>query len=141
MANPASGIRALRGPSIALPVRVLAPGDPRQPLRGVFGIAWKGCRPLLSALFLLVGSTASAAKISFSEKGYIDVGGLVQAQPDRAVPDRQVRAVTHRSQTITSMRRAIAPWCSRADLNAATSVGSPGLRPEFMPGTRIRLLS
>ena len=39
------------------------------------------------------------------------------------------------------MRRAIAPWCSRADLNAATSVGSLGLRPEFMPGTGIRLLS
>jgi hypothetical protein len=28
-----------------------------------------------------------------------------------------------------------APWCSSADLNAATSVGSAGLRPEFMPGT------
>ena len=35
----------------------------------------------------------------------------------------------------------MAPWCSRADLNAATSVGSLGLRPEFMPGTGIRLLS
>ena len=58
-----------------------------------------------------------------------------------AVADRQVRAVAQMSQTNTSMRRAIAPWCSRADLNAATSVGSPGLRPEFMPGTGIRLLS
>jgi hypothetical protein len=27
------------------------------------------------------------------------------------------------------------PWCSSADLNAATSVGSAGFRPEFMPGT------
>ena len=45
------------------------------------------------------------------------------------------------SPTSTSMRRAIAPWCSKADLNAATRVGSPGLRPEFMPGTGIRLLS
>ena len=33
------------------------------------------------------------------------------------------------------MSSAIAPWCSSADLNAATSVGSAGLRPEFMPGT------
>jgi len=43
-------------------------------------MTWKRCRPLLWAMSLLVASTASAAKISFSEKGYIDVGGLVQAQ-------------------------------------------------------------
>ena len=41
---------------------------------------WKRCRPLLWALSLLVAGTASAAKISFSEKGFIDVGALVQAQ-------------------------------------------------------------
>ena len=43
-------------------------------------MTWKRCRPLLWAMSLLVASTASAAKISFSEKGSIDVGGLVQAQ-------------------------------------------------------------
>ena len=48
---------------------------------------------------------------------------------------RQIRAVAQSSQRNTRMSRAIAPWCSRADLNAATSVGSLGLRPEFMPGT------
>ena len=31
--------------------------------------------------------------------------------------------------------RAIAPWWNSADLKAATSVGSAGFRPEFMPGT------
>ena len=31
--------------------------------------------------------------------------------------------------------KAIAPWCSSADLKAATSAGLAGLRPEFMPGT------
>ena len=31
------------------------------------------------------------------------------------------------------------PWCSSADLNAATSVGSAGFRPEFMPGTAFRV--
>ena len=56
-------------------------------------------------------------------------------------PGRQVRAVAQSSQSNASTRRTIAPWCSRADLNAATRVGSLGLRPEFMPGTRIRLLS
>jgi len=43
-------------------------------------MTWKCCRPLLCALPLLVATTASAAKISFSDKGFIDVGGLVQAQ-------------------------------------------------------------
>ena len=37
------------------------------------------------------------------------------------------------------MSSAIAPWCSSADLNAATSVGSAGFRPEFMPGTALSL--
>ena len=43
-------------------------------------MTWKCCRPLLWALSLLVASTASAAKISFSEKGFVDVGALIQAQ-------------------------------------------------------------
>jgi hypothetical protein len=38
---------------------------------------WKSC---LGVLCLLAAGTANAAKISFSEKGFIDVGGLVQAQ-------------------------------------------------------------
>src|SRR5215469_7192555 len=46
----------------------------------VFGMTWKCCRPFLSALSLLVAGTASAAKLSFSEKGFVDVGALVQAQ-------------------------------------------------------------
>ncbi len=47
---------------------------------------------------------------------------------------RQVRAVAQMSQRKTIAMRAIAPWCSSADLKAATSVGSAGFRPEFMPG-------
>ncbi|HEY1904841.1 MAG TPA: hypothetical protein VGG91_02305 [Myxococcaceae bacterium] len=43
-------------------------------------MTWKCCRPLLWALSLLVASTASAAKISFSEKGFVDIGALIQAQ-------------------------------------------------------------
>jgi hypothetical protein len=43
-------------------------------------MTWKCCRPLLWALSLLVAGSASAAKISFSEKGFVDVGALVQAQ-------------------------------------------------------------
>jgi hypothetical protein len=38
---------------------------------------WKSC---LGVLCLLAAGTANAAKISFSEKGFIDVGALVQAQ-------------------------------------------------------------
>ena len=38
---------------------------------------WKSC---LAVLCLMAAGTANAAKISFSEKGFIDVGGLVQAQ-------------------------------------------------------------
>jgi hypothetical protein len=38
---------------------------------------WKSC---LGVLCLMTAGTANAAKISFSEKGYIDVGALVQAQ-------------------------------------------------------------
>ena len=38
------------------------------------------------------------------------------------------------------MSSAIAPWCSSADLNAATSVGSAGFRPEFMPGTAFSVM-
>ena len=38
---------------------------------------WKSC---LGVLCLMAAGTANAAKISFSEKGFIDVGGLVQAQ-------------------------------------------------------------
>ena len=48
---------------------------------------------------------------------------------------RQARAVAQASPRKTMMSSAIAPWCSSADLNAATSVGSAGFRPEFMPGT------
>ena len=48
---------------------------------------------------------------------------------------RQVRAVAHSSHRKARMMTAIAPWCSSADLNAATSIGSAGFRPEFMPGT------
>ena len=43
-------------------------------------MTWKCCRPFLWALSLLVAGTASAAKLSFSEKGFVDVGALVQAQ-------------------------------------------------------------
>ena len=38
---------------------------------------WKSC---LGVLCLMAAGTANAAKISFSEKGFIDVGGVVQAQ-------------------------------------------------------------
>ena len=38
------------------------------------------------------------------------------------------------------MSSAIAAWCSSADLNAATSVGSAGLRPEFIPGTAFSVM-
>jgi len=38
---------------------------------------WKSC---LGVLCLLAAGTANAAKISFSEKGFIDVGALVQTQ-------------------------------------------------------------
>jgi len=38
---------------------------------------WKSC---LGVLCLLAAGTANAAKISFSEKGFIDVGALVQGQ-------------------------------------------------------------
>jgi hypothetical protein len=38
---------------------------------------WKSC---LGVLCLMAAGTANAAKISFSEKGFIDVGGLVQVQ-------------------------------------------------------------
>ena len=48
---------------------------------------------------------------------------------------RQVRAVAQMSQRKTIAMRAIAPWWNSADLKAATSVGSAGFRPEFMPGT------
>ena len=38
---------------------------------------WKSC---LGVLCLMAAGTANAAKISFSEKGFIDVGALIQAQ-------------------------------------------------------------
>ena len=38
---------------------------------------WKSC---LGVLCLLAAGTANAAKISFSDKGFVDVGALVQAQ-------------------------------------------------------------
>jgi len=38
---------------------------------------WKSC---LGVLCLMAAGTANAAKISFSEKGFVDVGALVQAQ-------------------------------------------------------------
>jgi hypothetical protein len=38
---------------------------------------WKSC---LGVLCLLAAGTANAAKISFSEKGFIDIGALIQAQ-------------------------------------------------------------
>jgi len=38
---------------------------------------WKSC---LGVLCLMTAGTANAAKISFSEKGFIDIGALVQAQ-------------------------------------------------------------
>jgi hypothetical protein len=41
---------------------------------------------------------------------------------------RQVRAVAQMSQRSTTAMRAIAPWWSSADLKAATTVGSSGLR-------------
>ena len=66
---------------------------------------------------------------------WIQVGIGAWLIAEGAAAGRQVRAVAQSSQRNPSMRRAIAPWCSRADLNAATSVGSLGLRPEFMPGT------
>ncbi|MGH3292425.1 MAG: hypothetical protein ACRDP7_11505 [Trebonia sp.] len=39
------------------------------------------------------------------------------------------------SNSKTKTPAAMSPWCSSADLNAATRVGSSGLSPEFMPGT------
>ena len=44
---------------------------------------WKSC---LGVLCLMAAGTANAAKISFSEKGFIDVGALVQAQYPLATP-------------------------------------------------------
>ena len=38
---------------------------------------WKSC---LGVLCLMAAGTANAAKISFSEKGFVDVGALIQAQ-------------------------------------------------------------
>lgn len=38
---------------------------------------WKSC---LGVLCLMAAGTANAAKISFSEKGFVDIGALVQAQ-------------------------------------------------------------
>ncbi|MGZ6135371.1 MAG: hypothetical protein ACXWK9_13025, partial [Myxococcaceae bacterium] len=38
---------------------------------------WKSC---LGVLCLMAAGTANAAKISFSDKGFIDIGALVQAQ-------------------------------------------------------------
>ncbi len=38
---------------------------------------WKSC---LGVLCLMAAGTANAAKISFSDKGFVDVGALVQAQ-------------------------------------------------------------
>ena len=38
---------------------------------------WKSC---LGVMCLLAAGTANAAKISFSDKGYIDVGALIQTQ-------------------------------------------------------------
>ena len=46
-----------------------------------------------------------------------------------------VLAAAQASQRSTTTMRAITPWWNSADLNAATSTGSLGLRPEFMPGT------
>ena len=87
-----------------------------------------------------IHSTPNPVRSSHRPRGSAAPSAGVPAFPgDPAV--RQVRAVAHRSQRNASMRTAIAPWCSRADLNAATRVGSLGLRPEFMPGTGIRLLS
>ena len=78
-----------------------------------------------------IHSTPNPVRSSHRPRGSVVTTRLVA---DEAA-GRQVRAVAHRSQRNASIRRAIALWCSRADLNAATRVGSLGLRPEFMPGT------
>ena len=41
----------------------------------------------------------------------------------------------HSSQSSRNSAAAMSPWCSSADRNAATRVGSAGFSPEFMPGT------
>ena len=42
----------------------------------------------------------------------------------------------HASKRSTKIVAASSHWCSSADLNAFTSVGSAGFSPEFMPGTK-----
>jgi hypothetical protein len=42
----------------------------------------------------------------------------------------------HTSSSSTKIAAAMSHWCSRADLNAFTIVGSAGFSPEFMPGTK-----
>ena len=52
-----------------------------------------------------------------------------------AAAGTQFREVPQASSSSTKTAAAISPWCSSADRNAATRVGSSGLSPEFMPGT------
>ena len=56
------------------------------------------------------------------------------AAPAPAAAGVQVRTVTQASPTRAKISSAISPWCTSAALNAATTVGSLTLIPEFIPG-------
>ena len=44
------------------------------------------------------------------------------------------RTLTQTTDSTAKIARAMIAWCSRADRNAATTVGSSTFRPLFMPG-------
>src|SRR5580698_6386170 len=102
--------------------------------------------PVLAAPVLAAPVLAAAVPPAFPPPSAPAITAVPAASPVPATftvgaVSRQVRAVAQTSQQNATMRRAIPPWCSSADLNAATSVGSAGLRPEFMPGTQSAPLS
>ena len=63
--------------------------------------------------------------------------GVPAAAPAPAAAGVQVRTVTQDSPTRAKISSAISPWCTSAALNAATTVGSLTLIPEFIPGMAV----
>ena len=74
---------------------------------------------------------------SFRQAGSAMAGPCGSAAAPAPAPPAagvQVRMVIQASPASAKMSRAISPWCTSAALNAATTVGSLTLMPEFIPG-------
>ena len=83
-----------------------------------------------------IHSSPKPMRSSRRQAGSARAGPRVPAAARAPVPAAgvQVRTVTQASPTIAKMSSAISPWCTSAALNAATTVGSLTLIPEFIPG-------